>query len=108
MNADETIEVHGTKRWVKAEDADLSGSTFTDVNLYRATFKNVNFAGAQFEDVNLSGWKVRNANIAGIDIHRADLRGASITDCLVVGMTIDGVPVTELMAAYRALTADAK
>jgi uncharacterized protein YjbI with pentapeptide repeats len=51
---------------------------------------------------------VRNANIAGIDIHRADLRGASITDCLVVGMTIDGVPVTELMAAYRALTADAK
>jgi hypothetical protein len=107
MDAEETIQVKGTKRLVKAEDADLSGSSFTDVNLSGATFKDVNFAGAQFEDANLSGWSVRNANLAGLKMNNADLRGASIVESLTAGMTIDGIEVAELMAAYRALTAKA-
>ena len=41
MSVDETIEVNGRKRLVKAVDADLSGSSFMDVNLSGATFKNV-------------------------------------------------------------------
>jgi uncharacterized protein YjbI with pentapeptide repeats len=105
MDPEQTIEVNGTKRQVKAEDADLSGSTFTDVNLSGAKFRNVNFAGAQFEDVNLSGWNVRNATLARLRINKADLRGASIVDSLTAGMTIDGIAVAELLAAYRALTA---
>jgi hypothetical protein len=104
MDAEETIEVNGAKRLVKAERADLSGSSFTDVNLSGASFKNMNFAGALFEDANLSGWSVRNANFAGLKINNADLRGASIVDSLTTGMTIDGIAVTDLMAAYRALT----
>jgi uncharacterized protein YjbI with pentapeptide repeats len=104
MDAEETIQLSGTKRLVQAERADLSGSSFTDVNLSRATFNDVNFAGARFEDANLSGWSVRNANFAGLRISNADLRGTSIVDCLTTGMTIDGIAVAELMAAYRALT----
>jgi uncharacterized protein YjbI with pentapeptide repeats len=107
MDAEQTIEVNGTKRQVRAEDADLSGSSFTDVNLSGATFRNVNFAGAHFEDANLSGWNVRNANFARLRINKADLRGASIVDSLTAGMTIDGIAVAELLAAYRALTARA-
>jgi Pentapeptide repeats (8 copies) len=104
MNAVGTIQVKGTRRLVKAEDADLSGSSFTDVNLSGATFKNVNFSGAQFEDANLAGWSVRNVNLAGLKMNDADLRGASIVGSLTSGMTIDGIAVAELMAAYRALT----
>jgi uncharacterized protein YjbI with pentapeptide repeats len=104
MDAEETIQVNGAKRLVKAEDADLSGSCFTDVNLSGATFKNVNFAGAQFEDANLAGWSVRNANLAGLRVNKADLRGASIVDSLTAGMTIDGIALAELMDAYRTLT----
>jgi uncharacterized protein YjbI with pentapeptide repeats len=104
MDLEETIEVNGAKRLLKAEEADLSGSSFTDVNLSGASFKNVNFAGALFEDANLSGWCVRNANFAGLKINNADLRGASIVDSLTAGMTIDGIAVTDLMAAYKALT----
>jgi uncharacterized protein YjbI with pentapeptide repeats len=104
MDADETIQLSGTKRMVRAEDTDLSGSSFTDVNLSRATFNDVNFAGARFEDANLSGWTVRNANFSGLRIIKADLRDASIVDSLMGGMTIDGIAVAELMAAYRVLT----
>ena len=49
----------------------LTGSTFADVCL----------GGAKFDDVNLSGVAVTNANVEG--------------------MTIDGVLVTELIAAHR-------
>jgi uncharacterized protein YjbI with pentapeptide repeats len=107
MDAGETIQLSGTKRLVQAENTDLSGSSFTDVNLCRATFNDVNFAGAHFEDANLSGWTVRNANFSGLMISKADLRGASIVDCLTTGMTIDGIAVAEMMAAYRALTGEA-
>jgi uncharacterized protein YjbI with pentapeptide repeats len=108
MDLEETIELNDTKRLVKAEGADLSGSSFTDVNLSGASFKNVHFAGALFEDANLSGWSVRNANFAGLKVNNADLRGASIVDSLTSGMTIDGIAVTDLMAAYRALTGKAE
>ena len=104
MELGETIEVTGAKREVKALDADLSGSSFTDVNLSGATFENVSLAGAKFEDANMSGWSVRNASLAGLKVESADLRGAAITNSLTAGMTIDGVAVGEMMAAYRALT----
>jgi hypothetical protein len=48
---------------------------------------------------------VRNANFSRLEITNADLRGTMIVDSLTQGMTIDGIPVAELMAAYRALTA---
>jgi len=67
----------------------------------------VNFAGAKIEDANMSGWSVRNASLAGLKLESADLRGAVISNSLTAGMTIDGVPVTEMMAAYRALTGKA-
>jgi len=31
------------------------------------------------------------------------MRGVSIVDCLMDGMTIDGIAVADLMAAYRSL-----
>ena len=104
MDAKDTIQLSGTKRTIKAEAADLSGSSFTDVNLSGATFNDVNVAGARIEDANLSDWDVRNANLCGLRICNADLRGTEIVHSLMAGMTIDGIAVDDLMDAYHSLT----
>jgi uncharacterized protein YjbI with pentapeptide repeats len=105
METDGTIHVSGVKRLVRAKGADLSGSSFTDVNLSGVNFSNVNIAGARIEDANLCDWSVRNANLTRLRVMNADLRDASFSDCLTLGLTIDGVDLTDLMAAYRALNA---
>ena len=107
MNAEDTIQLSGTKRTIKAKAADLSGSSFTDVNLSGATFSDVNVAGARIEDANLSDLSVRNANLCGPRICNADLRGTEIVDSLMEGMTIDGIAVYDLLDAYRASTKEA-
>jgi uncharacterized protein YjbI with pentapeptide repeats len=107
MNAESIVEVVDAKRQVKAEGADLSGSSFQDVNLAGSRFKNVSMAGVEFEDANLSGWKLHNVSLTDLRIQNADLRNASIEDSLTAGMTIDGIPLAALMAAYRALHSQA-
>jgi uncharacterized protein YjbI with pentapeptide repeats len=77
---------------IDATHADLSGSQFQDVRLRDVVVRNADLSRAVFEDVNLSGLRVTNAN----------LRGAVLTDCAVEGMTIEGVAVSDMMAAYRA------
>jgi len=87
------LRLEKTKQKLEATDADLSGSTFTDVNL----------ANASFTGVNLAGMTVRNANLAGLRIRDADLRNASLENILASGMTIEGIPVEHLLAAFRAV-----
>ena len=50
----------------------------------------------------MSGWRVTNVNLSGLKLSKVNLAGASITDGRYDGMTIDGIEVTELLAAYRA------
>lgn len=89
------LKLEKTTQKLEAIDANLSGSTFTDVNL----------ANAAFKDVNLAGMTVQNANLAGLRIRDADLRNASLENILATGMTIEGIPVDHLLAAYRAVNA---
>lgn len=80
----ERLDVHAS---------DLSGSEFKDVNM----------SGASFDDANLSGWIVNNANLAGLRLTSANLAGVRISGCRNVGtMTIDGISVADLLAAYEA------
>jgi hypothetical protein len=55
----------------------------------------------------MSGWRVNNVNLSGLKLTKANLAGASISDGRYDGMTIDGIEVTELLAAYRAGTSEA-
>ena len=41
-------------------------------------------------------------NLSGLKIDRANLAGALIVNSRLDGMTIDGIEVTELMAAWEA------
>jgi len=63
-----------------------------DVNLAGATFNNVNLAQARFTDINLFGSFFDNINFTNAVIGK---------NCNITGMTIDGIAVEELLAAYR-------
>jgi uncharacterized protein YjbI with pentapeptide repeats len=89
--SEQTLKLTNIKRRIEAVDADLSGSTFTDVY----------FSRAKFNDVNLTDGTISNANLSGLRISNANLAGASIVDSATNGMTIDGIPVSDLLAAYR-------
>jgi uncharacterized protein YjbI with pentapeptide repeats len=82
MNDSPPMSLKGIRQRLELSDGDFSGSTFTNINLSGAVFNDVNLSGAVFKDVNLSG--------------------AAIADCRIDGMTIEGIAVADLMAAYRA------
>ncbi|GIL39704.1 VOC family protein [Roseiterribacter gracilis] len=87
-----TLTLTNTQRLLVVDDADLAGSSFTNVKLANAIFDDVNLAAARLSNVNLTGLSIRDAN----------LRNAAISDSALDGMTIDGIAVTDLLAAYRA------
>jgi hypothetical protein len=71
----------------------LSGSVFDDVNI----------SGASFENADMSGWLVNNANLSGLRVTNANVAGVQISDCSnVERMTINGIAVGDLLAAYEA------
>jgi ribosomal protein S18 acetylase RimI-like enzyme len=77
------MEIKNAKHRLVVDDADLSGSTFRDVNLSHAVL----------EDINLRGSKLQNINLSDVEID----------DCNVSGMRIDGVLVADALEAYRKL-----
>ena len=96
------MKLQKTKERLDVADADISGSAFDNVNFSGCNFHNVNLSGATFEDINMSGWRVTNVNLSGLKLSDVNLAGASITGGRYYGMTIDGVDVTELLAARKA------
>ncbi|ADW70248.1 pentapeptide repeat-containing protein [Granulicella tundricola] len=86
---------------IEAVHDDLTGSSFIDVNLASATFSNVNLACADFESACLNDVKLHNVTCLRMQIYDADLSGVTIAESNTETMTIDGITVAALMAAYR-------
>jgi uncharacterized protein YjbI with pentapeptide repeats len=114
-----------------AQHADISGSRFLDVNLAGAEFNDVNLAEARVHNVNMSDMAIdcvqmggtsfrhvglppdqpgagkqrplafEECDLNGSTFKKVDLSGVSITACNLEGATIDGVLVSDLIAAYR-------
>jgi uncharacterized protein YjbI with pentapeptide repeats len=83
------------------EHAKLDGSKFIDVGLGDAVFDNVFLGNAQFNNVCMTKARLHDVNLSDGRIEHVNLARVSITDCHLDGMTIDGIPVTELLAAYN-------
>lgn len=66
--------------------------TVSGSDLSNSTFQNVTLSGCVFTDVNMSNVVIANA----------DLSGARLLDCNLLGASIEGVPVKDLFAAFRA------
>jgi uncharacterized protein YjbI with pentapeptide repeats len=99
----ETIKLEKMTKRLEVRTCCLEGSSFVDVNLSKVSFDDINFSGADIHNANMSDWVVRDANLKGLKITSADLRGAAISHSLTEGMTVDGIAVSEMMAAYREL-----
>lgn len=85
------MEIRNTAERLIVGNANLSASTFDDVDLSGAGFTNVNLSRASLTDIDLHGAGFRDVNLRDVDIR----------DCALQGMRIDGVLVTDLFAAYR-------
>jgi uncharacterized protein YjbI with pentapeptide repeats len=87
---------------IEATRANLSGSTFVKVNLSGAAFSDVNLSSVTIDNVKLTDSRWNNVNLSGLRITDANLSHASIAQSCTHGMTIDGIAIEDLMAAYRA------
>jgi uncharacterized protein YjbI with pentapeptide repeats len=76
------MQIHHIRAKLDVVDADLSGS--------------------KFDDVNMAGWTMHNVNLTGLQVTDANMTGAAIADAQITGMTINGILVTDLLAAYHA------
>jgi PhnB protein len=85
------VKIRDTKETLLVTNADLSGSSFTDVNLREAQFTDVNLSRAKFEDINLSEATFSRINLTNVEI----------TDCNISGMKIKGILVSELLKSYK-------
>ena len=85
------MKIRDTKETLLVTNADLSGSSFTDVNLREAQFTDVNLSKAKFADINLSEATFSRVNLANVEI----------TDCNISGMKIKGILVSELLKSYK-------
>jgi len=78
------MKLHKVREQLDANNANLAGSRFDDVNLQKAIFTNVNLSEVTFSNVNMTRASIENVNLSHL--------------------TIDGVPVSELFAAHRSRT----
>jgi uncharacterized protein YjbI with pentapeptide repeats len=111
------------------KEQNIAGSSFEIVDLSKARFENVNLSGSRFHDINFSDVEFTAAQIggstfrhigpppqsgarqrpvtfeegilAGSSFRRVDLTNVKIEQCQMEGMTIDGIAVSDLLAAYR-------
>ena len=107
----------------KFHDVNMTGAEFDDVNLGGASLHNINLSDIQVTAANMGGAYFKHigpmpgpdgaqarqkavtfedAMLCDSVFRRVDLSGAKIENCNLEGMTIDGVPVADLLAAYRA------
>ena len=112
------LALHAKLTGSRFEDVCLGDAEFDNVSLVRAKLHNINLSditvtaaqigGATFKHIGLppgSTGKQRplrfeEADLNGTTILKCDLSGVKMEKCNTDGMTIDGIPVADMMAAY--------
>lgn len=103
-------------------DVDLAGSSFENVNLTKVKMHNINLSDLDLSAAQIGGASFRHigpppdkngkqerqravifeeAMLCDSTFTKVDLSNVKIVDCNMEGMTIDGVLVTEMIAAYK-------
>jgi len=89
------------------EDVDLSGAKFFNVNLQGAEIGAVDFGGASFSCMNTGEDRAREPVIFNAiefedcTIQNSFFWNTKLVNCDLTGMTIDGIPVTDMLEAYE-------
>ena len=113
-------------------DVNLKASRFENANMAETHFEDINMGGTTFHNINMSDISITAAQLGGatfrhiglpdgssgqqrpITFSEADLNGSSFNDCNLSNariancntkcMTIDGIALEDLLAAYRQQT----
>ncbi|NGZ76679.1 GNAT family N-acetyltransferase [Saccharibacillus alkalitolerans] len=90
---------------------DLSRSAYSHLNMAQASFNNcnlrelrlanANLRGSRIGDSSMDGSEILHVSLTGTSIRNCDLSNVRLADCRYAGMTIDGIPVDDLLTAYR-------
>jgi len=94
------------------ENVNMSGTRMHDINLSDISISAANLGGAHFKHIGSApgqdGKQERQkpvtfeeAMLCDSTFKKVDLSGVKISECNLKGMTIDGVLVTDLVAAYK-------
>ncbi len=95
------MDIKDGRYQIDAADADLAHSRFRRVAMLKTTIGDADMSGLVVDNATMKGAVWTNVDLSGLRIRDANLTGAAITESCVIGMTIDGVPVSDLMEAYR-------
>jgi len=100
----------------------LLRARFHDINLSESRFHNINFSDVQFTGAQIGGTLFKHIGpphdkdgkvprqrpvtfeemmLCDSVFRKVDLSGVKIVDCDMTGMTIDGILVSELIAAHK-------
>ena len=103
-------------------EVNLAGAEFENVNLGQARLHDINLSGVSISAANLGGAHFKHlgpppsaigeqarqkavtfeeAQLCDSTFHKVDLSNVKITECNTKGMTIDGVLVSDMIAAYK-------
>ena len=77
------------------------GITFASALLPASTFTQCDISKATLSDVNLSDSKMTGVNLSGATLKDCDWSKTAIVGGKRLGMTIDGIPVADLLKAYK-------
>jgi uncharacterized protein YjbI with pentapeptide repeats len=107
------------------DDADLSHAGFNNINFRNGKISNANLSDLEIDGAQLGGaylhhigppppghparvegaqqrpLRFEECDLHGSTIRNSDLSAVSISRCKLRGLTIDGIPVEDLLAAYR-------
>jgi hypothetical protein len=104
------------------EDSNMARSRFENVNLSESRFRGINFSDVLFAAAEIGGTTFRHigpppgaeggearqrpvlfeeGQLGGSTFRHMDLSGVKIVDCNLEGMTIDGIPVGDLLAEWK-------
>jgi uncharacterized protein YjbI with pentapeptide repeats len=104
------------------EDLNMTGSQFTNINLSRSQFHDIDFSDVVFTAAQLGGAVFKHigppsdekgkhgrqrpvtfeeAELGGSTFRQVDMSNVQLVDCKIDGMTINGIALADLMAAYH-------
>ncbi|GIP38546.1 hypothetical protein J31TS4_18260 [Paenibacillus sp. J31TS4] len=113
-----TFECVGASR-MTFRDVCLAGTRITDANLSDLEIDGAQLGGATIRNIGMPGpghslydpeakqrpLTFENCELTGSRISGCNLTDVAITDCEMVGLTINGIPVEELLRVYEGAAA---
>lgn len=122
VESEEPVKEHANLAGTRFHNANLTGADFDDVNLSNARFHNVNLSNAVVTAAQIGGASFKHIGpppdsegvqarqrpvrfeemmLCDSTFRKVDLSNVRITDCDLTGTTVDGVLVTDMLAAYN-------